>query len=101
MKHVLLILCLFITACSPYVHRGDFSLISTKNLDNEYEILYETKVMGRACFDPIKSGLFIGDAVFKAATKDALSKAKGAKILVDAEFLDNGACVDVTGYPAK
>ena len=101
MKYTILFASLILSACSPYVHRGEFSLVSTESIVNRYELLSKDKISGQACFNFIKTGFFVGDEVFELATKDALSKVEGATVLLDAEFKDKGSCVVVTGTPAK
>ena len=101
MKQVYILLLFAMSACSPSVHRGNFSLISTEPIQDNFEVLAESKVNGKACFNQLKSTFFVADGVFDASVLDALSKVHGATVLLDSEFRDTGACIVVSGIPAK
>ena len=81
--------------------RGDFSLLSTEDLSGKYDVLSDQKLTGRACFNMIKSSFFIGEGVFDQAVRDALAGQLEGTLLVDAEFVDDGSCINVSGLPAK
>jgi len=101
MKQICILLLFAISACSPSVHRGNFSLISTEPIQDNFEVLAESKVNGKACFNQLKSAVFLADGVFDASVLDALSKVQGATILLDSEFRDTGTCIVVSGIPAR
>ena len=81
--------------------RGEFSLLSTAPLDGKYELLSNDRLTGQACYDLMKMSFFIGEGVFDQAVIDALADQPDETLLVDAEFVDEGACVVVTGLPAR
>ncbi len=68
---------------------------------NDLIILSQTPVQGRACFNMAKAAVFMGENVFDAAVADALAKHEGATVLANAEFIDDGSCVEVSGLPAR
>jgi len=98
---VLFLTATLIVGCSPPLLRGDFTLLSTENLSGKYDVLSNQKLTGRACFNMIKSSVFVGEGVFDAAVSDALAGQPEGTLLVDAEFVDDGSCINVTGLPAK
>jgi len=89
-----------IAGCSPPLLRGDFTLLSTENLSGKYDVLSNQELAGKACFNMIKAS-FVGEGVFDEAVSDALAGQPEGTLLVDAEFIDDGACINVTGLPAK
>lgn len=92
---------ILLAGCSPHIHRGEFSLLSTSYLGGEYELLSDRAVTGSACFGVAPSVLFMADDVFSRAVHKALEEHPSATLLADAELVDRGACVSVTGLPAK
>jgi hypothetical protein len=91
--------CVLISACSPPMRRGEFTLLAESA--SGVTVLSQTPVDGRACFNFLKMQVFIGDDVFEDAVRHALSKHSGANVLVNASFTDNGECVDVQGLPGR
>lgn len=82
--------------------RGDLSLIAVNAAGGpKVTILSQQPVKRSACFNVPKAALFIGERVFEAAVADALKHHEGATVLVNAEFIDNGRCVEIPGLPAK
>lgn len=81
--------------------RGEFALLSTENLDGKYQVLSDQKVTGKACYDMLKASIYIGEGVFDLAVEEALADQSPGTILVDAEFIDDGSCVLVIGFPAR
>ena len=63
--------------------------------------LSATPVEGKACFNPIKMTVFVGDDVFEDAVRNALQSQPGANILLNATFTDDGDCVRVQGIPGR
>jgi hypothetical protein len=93
--------CFCLLGCSPPLVRGDFTLLTIEPLGNSLIILSQAPVKGRACFNVVKTAVFIGENVFDAAVVDALAKHEGATVLANAEFVDDGSCVEVSGLPAR
>lgn len=93
--------CLCLLGCSPSLVRGNFTLLTIEPLGNSLIILSQAPVKGRACFNVAKMAVFIGESVFDAAVVDALAKHEGATVLANAEFVDDGSCVEVSGLPAR
>lgn len=98
---IALLTSLLLIGCSPPMLRGDFSLLSVDPLGGRVTVLSQQPVKGRACFDMPKAAVFLGDGVFEAAVVDALQRHQGATVLVEAEFIDEGSCVEVSGLPAR
>lgn len=96
-----IVLLLVITGCTPSIHRGQFSLLSTEVVDGDFEVLAASKVNDKACFNQLKVQFMLADGVFDASVSDALGKVQGATVLLDAEFQDTGACIVVSGTPAR
>ena len=78
--------------------RGDFTLLTIEPLGNSLIILSQAPVKGRACFNVVKTAVFIGDNVFDAAVVDALAKHEGATVLANAEFVDDGKLCRSVGF---
>ena len=92
-----------LTACTPWLGRGEFALVSSEaQLHNDYEQLGTEPVSGQGCF----TGRQADDLIFSWAVEDALSKpeAEGATALLHATYTghveDKGSCITVTGFPA-
>jgi hypothetical protein len=100
-RPVLILAAILVTGCSPPMLRGDFSLLSTEDLSGKYEVLSKQAVAGHACFDMLKASVFVGEGVFDRVVREALAGQPEGAILVNAEFVDDGTCIDVTGIPAK
>jgi hypothetical protein len=96
---VLAWLCL--PGCSPPLMRGDFTLLAIAPVGSSLVILSQSPVKGSACFNMVKTAVFMGENVFDAAVADALGKHAGATVLASAEFIDDGGCVEVSGLPAR
>ena len=90
-----------VAGCSPPMLRGEFSLLSTENLQSKYDVLSEQELEGTACFNMVKAQLLIGEGVYDQAVRDALVGQPEGTLLVDVEFVDDGTCINVTGLPAK
>ena len=97
----ILLVAAFVSGCSPPVLRGNFTLLSTEDLSGKYDVLSNQELTGKACFNLIKPAVFIGEGVFDEAVRDALAGQPEGTLLIDAEFVDDGTCVNVTGLPAK
>ena len=76
-------------------------MISTEPIQSHFEVLTESRINGKACFNQLNSSIFLADGVFDASVLDALGKVEGATVLLDSEFQDTGACVVVSGIPAR
>jgi hypothetical protein len=100
-RAIALLPCFCLLGCSPPLVRGDFTLLTIAPLENDLIILSQTPVQGRACFNMAKAAVFMGENVFDAAVADALAKHEGATVLANAEFIDDGSCVEVSGLPAR
>ena len=97
----LIFLLLVVSGCTPNIHRGQFSILSTEAIEGDFEVLATSKVNGKACFNQLKVQFMLADGVFDASVSDALDKVQDATILLDAEFQDTGACIVVSGTPAR
>ena len=101
---LLLMLAALTTACTPWLGRGQFELVSSEaDARNRYEVLSTTPVSGEGCF----TGRQADDLIFSWAVQDALANAdiEGATALLDATYSnhieDKGSCLQVTGLPAR
>jgi len=101
---LLLLSYLPVVACTPWLQRGQFALVSTDTaLTEQYEVVAEQAVTGQGCF----TGKQADDLIFSWATEDALSKpeAKGATTLLNPVYTnhveDKGSCLQVSGIPAR
>lgn len=100
-RRLVIIAVLLVTGCSPPMLRGDFSLLSTESLEGKYDVLSDQRLSGRACFNMLKASVFVGQGVFDQAVREALVGQPENTLLVDAKFVDDGTCIDVSGLPAK
>ncbi len=104
MKNILIMLIvLLLFGCGVKAHRGDFQIVSTKNIENGFVILSNQPVEGKACFGAVSiiTGLPLPDNVIERAIDDAISKYPGAVYLLNLSFIDKGYCFYVKGFPAK
>ncbi|MGI9292064.1 MAG: hypothetical protein ACR2QG_12420 [Gammaproteobacteria bacterium] len=98
------LLLMSLTACTPWLGRGEFALVSSQaQLQNNYEQVGTEPISGEGCF----TGRQADDLIFSWAVEDALSKpeAEGASVLLYATYTghveDKGSCITVTGFPAR
>jgi hypothetical protein len=101
---LLLCMAVGIGACTPWLERGEFSLVVPAGAAGEsYETLSTAPVTGSACF----TGRQADDLVFSWAVEDALQQpaAAGATLLLDATYTnyieDKSTCLRVVGLPAR
>ncbi|MBL4674238.1 MAG: hypothetical protein JKX81_18405 [Arenicella sp.] len=97
----IIFLLTIVTACTPNIHRGQFSLLSTEAIKGDFEVLATSKVNGKACYNPLKTQLLLPDGVFDASVSNALDKVQGATLLLDIMVQDTGPCIVVSGTPAR
>ena len=100
-RAIILVSFILLAGCSPPLLRGDFTLLSTEDLSGKYVVISNNELTGKACFSMVKASVFVGDGVFDAAVRDALVGQPDGTVLVDAEFVDKGSCISVTGLPAR
>ena len=103
-KFCIVAVALSLSACTPWLGRGEFALVSSNaTLHDHYEQLGTEPVSGVGCF----TGRQADDLIFSWAVEDALSKpaAEGATALLyatyDGHVEDKGSCITVTGLPAR
>ncbi len=93
---------MFLFGCGVTAHRGDFQIVSTKNIGDRFIALSDTPVEGKACFNAKSiSGLPVRDNVVERSIADAINKYPGATYLLDLSFIDEGYCIYTKGIPAK
>lgn len=83
------------------VHRGRLAFVGDKSTQSNYEKLSHQRVKGKACFDLAKGAVGADDAAVYRAFANTIASYEGATALLDAEIEDKGACIHVTGIPAR
>jgi hypothetical protein len=98
----LALLIALLPACTPWLERGRFALVTTDPAVIEhYERLTDKPARGEGCF----TGRQADDRVFSWAVEDALAGVPGATTLLDPVYTnhieDKRSCLQVTGWPAR
>jgi len=95
-------LSLALLACSQY--HGAFAVVASRpvhsNLDRSYT-LGPRRTSGRACFSLFSALFGFSDDAIVRATREALEQMPDADVLLLVEIEDHGACVEVSGLPAR
>lgn len=95
-------LSLSLLACTQ--HAGDFAILASRsihsNLDRSYTRSPE-QTTGRACFSPFRALFGLSDDAVVRATREALAQVPDAEVLLFMKINDYGACVEVSGFPAR
>ena len=96
-------LSLALLACTQ--HAGDFAILASRSvhystLDRAYTLSPE-RTSGRACFSVFSALFGLPDDAVVRATREALEQVPDADVLLLVELEDHGACVEISGFPAR
>lgn len=95
-------LLLGLLACSQ--HHGDFGVLASRSIHRSLDRAHTRspqRSSGRACFSFFAALFGLPDDAIPRATRAALEQVPDANVLLLVEIEDHGACVVVSGFPAR
>lgn len=84
----------------PSRHRGDFTLVTSRNLPAFADIGSRAQVTASECFSTLAL-LGADEPVIERAVEKAIAQGADANALMLARVVDEGRCVVVEGWPVR